>query len=597
MGFSWEDGTLLKKNAQILNHRGPDEEGYYVERVSLGHKRLSIIDLSTGQQPMFNEDGTIVVVFNGEIYNFQQLFKELQGKHTFRTKSDTESIIHAYEEWGVNCVQKFNGMFAFALFDKRKNLLFLARDPMGIKPLYYMVNEQGLSFASEMKALPFLSRTIDPIAIEHYLTFYCVPAPLTIYQEAKKLLPGHYLVYSIATKSLQVENYWDVQFRPPATINVNELKAEIISRLKASVKEQLIADVPLGVFLSGGIDSTSIVAFASQFTDRLTTFSICFAEDPEESEKEYIDLASKHFNTENHHLDFTFKDVVSNYDKLVWMYDEPYGDSSMFPTFLVSQLAAKSVKVSLSGDGGDELFAGYPRYLTYRKFRRLRSVPLSNLVGDTLMKFKNPRMYSIGRRLSSRTREDLYFQQNAQFNEKERAKLLRNPQNLDVYGKQRAYWNPRWPIESALLCDQRNYLHDDLLVKTDRASMATSLEVRVPYLQHYFVDFANSIPAELKLTTTTKFILKESLRGILPEKIIDRPKKGFNIPLRKWLLGNLTNMMEDLLLSGKFSNRGLLEENYIRNLIRDNKTIDHAERLWTLMCLEKWFEICHDPYL
>ncbi len=594
LGFSWEDETLLKKNARLLNHRGPDEEGYYVERVSLGHKRLSIIDLSTGQQPMFNEDGTVAIVFNGEIYNFKQLWKELQGKYTFRTKSDTEAIIHAYEEYGPQCVHKFDGMFAFAIYDKRKDLLFLARDPMGIKPLYYMLNEQGFSFASEMKALPFLRRTIDPVAIEQYLTFDCVPVPRTIFQEAKKLEPGHFLLFDRATGKLEKEKYWDVHAGPFISTNETDIAKEIITRLRASVQDQLVADVPVGVFLSGGIDSSTVTALASQVAGEVKTFSICFADNPAYSEWEFIDLVAKTFNVTNTNYDFTFKDVINCYDDLVKVFDEPFGDSSMFPHYLVSKLAKQHVKVALAGDGGDELFGGYPHYLTYRKWMPLRKIPGTRQVGKILMHLKSPHYYAIGRRLSCRSVNELFFNQLARFNDVERARLLLKPTGTDMYQKQKLSWNPQYPIESVMQVDERNYLHDDLLVKADRASMLASLEVRVPFLQHTFVEFANSIPAALKLTNTTKYILKKAVRGLLPDKIIDRPKKGFSIPIKEWIINELSSMVEDLLLSDKFHARNLFREDYVRQLLKDNKKLDHYDRIWTLMCLEKWFRICYD---
>ncbi len=596
LGFSWEDGKKLKECAKNLNHRGPDEEGYFTEGVSLAHKRLSIIDLSTGQQPMLNEDGTVVIVFNGEIYNFQELKKTLQDKHEFRTKSDTEVIIHAYEEFGLNCLQKLDGVFAFAIYDKHRNKIFLARDRMGEKPLYYMLNEQGLSFSSELKALPFLSRTIDAFALEQYLTFYCVPAPRSIYQEGKKLLPGHYLLYDIATKELTIQKYWDLQFGAFTNLSFGELKQEIISQLKQSIKERLIADVPLGIFLSGGIDSSSIVALASQFTDNLKTFSICFEENPNYSERKYIDIVSKQFNTENTNYNFTFKDVIECFDKLVWVYDEPYGDSSMFPTYIVCKLARKDVKVVLSGDGGDELFGGYENYLNYRLLRKLKRIPLSRQFSKILMRFKSPKLYGLGRDMSARDVNEVFFYQSSKFVKTELEKLKPSLTNEDVYVKHRQYWNPNRPMESLMICDQRTNMHDDFLVKTDRASMLAGVEVRVPYLKHSFVEFANSIPAAMKLTDTTKYILKEALRGILPDQIIDRKKMGFMIPLKEWILNELKPLMEDLLLSDKFRQRGLFQENYILDLIKNHSKTRHTDRLWTLMCLEKWFRICHDPF-
>ncbi len=597
LGFSWEDASLLKQLAKALDHRGPDEEGYYVERVSLGHKRLSIIDLSTGQQPMFNEDGTVAIVFNGEIYNFRQLRKELQGKYVFNTTSDTEVIIHAYEEWGTGCLVRFDGDFAFCIYDKRKDFFFLARDPIGIKPLYYMLDERGFSFASEMKALPFLHRTIDPVAIEQYLAFDCVPVPRTVFREANKLEPGHTLLFNRATGKLQKDKYWDVSTGTFTNLSEAELAREIIARLGASVEAQLVADVPVGVFLSGGIDSSTVTALASQLAGEIKTFSICFADNPAYSEWEFIDLVAKTFNVTNTNYNFTVKDVLNCFDNLVWMFDEPFGDSSIFPHYLVCKLAKQHVKVALAGDGGDELFGGYPHYLTYRKWRSLRKIPFTKPAGKVLMHFKSPHYYAIGRRLSSRTPGELLFNQLARFNDVERAKLLLKSTVTDMYQKQKQNWNAKYPLESAMLVDERNYMHDELLVKGDRASMAASLEVRVPFLQHTFVEFANSIPASLKLTNTTKYILKKAVRGLLPDKIIDRPKKGFSIPLRDWVTGELSSMVENLLLSDKFQARGLFHESYVRQLLKDNKKIDHSDRIWNLVGLEKWFQIHYDSQI
>ncbi len=596
LGFSWEDSNLLKTLAKNLEHRGPDEEGYFVEKVSLGHKRLSIIDLVTGQQPMFNEDGNIVIVYNGELYNYQNLVNQLQDKHKFNTKSDTEVIIHAYEEWGTECLQKFvGGVYSFAIYDKRKQIFFIARDRLGEKPLYYMINEQGFSFASEMKSLPFLSRTIDPVAIQEYLAFYCVPAPLTIYQEAKKLEPGHFLIYDLSSKKLEITKYWDLKFGPYLTFSEDELKREILTRLKESVKERLVADVPLGILLSGGIDSSTITALASPMTNQLKTFSICFKENPAYNEMEYIDIVSKQFNTENKNYNFTFNDVIECFDNLVWIYDEPYGDSSMFPTYLVSKLARKDVKVALTGDGGDETFGGYMSYFYYKKLKTLKKVPFSRQIGKVLMKFRNMPLYHLGRDLGSSDFNDLFFVQESKFSQPELTQLLLNSQNMDLYHKHRLYWNPKFPIESLMISDQKTYLTDCLMPKADRASMAAGLELRAPFLNSGFVEFANSIPASLKLKGVTKYILKKAMRGILPDTILDRKKKGFGIPLKEWLSGDLVPLMEDLLLSEKFRQRGLLNQTYVEKLIKDHKKVDHTDKLWTLMCLEKWFRVYHDP--
>jgi asparagine synthase (glutamine-hydrolysing) len=591
-----------------IAHRGPDDEGFYFQTgVGLGMRRLSIIDLDSGRQPVSNEDGTVWVVFNGEIYNFQELRQQLKGRgHVFSTHGDTETIVHLYEEYGNHCVDHLRGMFAFALWDERHKRLLVARDRLGIKPLYYAEIGGRILFASELKSilqLPEVGRSFNWSAVSHLFSFLSTPPTEAIVDGVHKLEPGHLLTASPGGTPV-IERYWELSFEPDYGKEEDYFVEHVRGLLEESVRLHMVSDVPLGAFLSGGIDSSSIVATAARLTDApLKTFSIGFSE-PDYNELEYARVVAKRFRTEHHELTLG-PDSLDRLEDLAWHLDEPFGDSSAIPTFMVSKLAAQSVKVVLSGDGGDELFAGYDKYLVEKRERGYTPLPaLIRTVLGTIGRTMPDGMR--GRNLlrhMSLAGAERYLDACTLFRRDDMKKLFR-PDVFELL----APYEP-WRAKAAYMesgerhwlsnlqgLDVNNYLPLDILTKVDRMSMAHSIETRVPLLDHKLVEFAATIPPEMNLRGgTTKYVLKRAMKGILPERIINRPKKGFAVPLGYWFRGKLGSYVRDLLLGESARRRGFFNAPYIEDLVAQHERGRNLDlQLWTLISFELWARVFLD---
>jgi len=602
------DGTRLAAMTTVIAHRGPDADGFYVgDSVGLGHRRLSIIDLATGDQPMSNEDGTVWVVFNGEIYNFADVRHELlQAGHRFRTHSDTEVIVHAYEQWGEAAVDRFRGMFAFALWDQRRRRLVLVRDRLGVKPMYYSANAGGVTFGSEIKSLledPDVPRAWSPEALDAYLTLGYIPAPRTIYQNIWKLPAGHLLVAE--NGRVRVRRYWDLTFTGDGDPS---REAEYLERLEQlvdeSVRLRLVSDVPLGAFLSGGIDSSLVVAsMVRQCANRVVTTSVGF-DDNGFNELEYARRVAEHLGTESHE-EIVRPDIVDLLPKLAWHLDEPFADSSAVPTYYVSKAAREQVTVALSGDGGDELWAGYARHRVERAEidarRRLGRLgrTIAGRIGARLpLTVKGTRSL----RHLGLTPADACAQKHAYglFDRWIRGSLysadfaheLRDADPLvDFRIAYQACGSPD-PLDRALYVDVKTYLVDDIMTKVDKMSMAVSLESREPLLDHRLLELAATIPSSLKLKNgRSKYLLRRLLERRIPKSIVDRPKHGFSAPIARWLRGPLAPMVDALLTDGRLRDRGLFDEAAVARLWREHRDdgADHCHRLWSLVMLELWF--------
>ncbi len=594
-------GADVRRMCAAMLHRGPDGEGYHVgPGVGLGMRRLSIIDLVTGDQPATNEDRTVWVVFNGEIYNFRELRRDLEARgHVFRTGSDTESIVHAYEEWGEECVQALRGMFAFAVWDEKRRRLLVARDRLGIKPLYYLEADGRLLFASELKALlalPEVERRLNWSALIHLLAFLTTPRTESIVAGVRKLPPGHVLT-ATAGGGVRVAPYWDVAYAPDHTRSEASLVGELRALLEEAVRLHLVSDVPLGAFLSGGIDSSAVVASMARLCrEPVRTFTIGFR-DPEFSEAPYARQVAQAFGTDHHEL-IVEPEVVGILEDLTYHLDEPFGDSSAVPTYMVSKLAAQHVKVVLSGDGGDELFAGYDRYVVESRERAFRFVPAPLRRGIRRLITLLP----TGVRGRNRLRHLLlpegerYLDAVTLFRHADQERLLR-PEVFELAGGVdpwaellapltacRGHWLS--PLQRQ---DLRYYLPLDILTKVDRMTMAHSLEARPPLLDHRLVEFSARVPPALLMRNgQTKWLLKQAMRGILPDSVIDRPKRGFAIPLGRWFRGDLRGFVHDVLLSSDSRTRGIFDPDVVEGLLcrRHDRALDLE--LWTLLSVELW---------
>ena len=584
-----------------ITHRGPDDDGFYFDaEAGLGMRRLSIIDVAGGHQPVSNETGTIWVVFNGEIYNFRELRSDLEARgHRFATRTDTETIVHLYEEYGPGCVERLRGMFGFALWDAPKKQLLLARDRLGIKPLYYAVVGSRVIFASELKSmtpLPDVSRTLNWGSVAHVLSFLTTPGDESILEGVKKLEPGHLLIAS-PEKQASVERYWKLEFNPDRGRTEAFFVGRLRELLDESVRMHMISDVPVGSFLSGGIDSSAVAATAAGCTsESLRTFSIGFRE-PEYDESVYAKLVAEKIGSD-HHGSICDSGSLEDIERIAWHLDEPFGDSSAIPTYLVSKLAAQNVKVALSGDGGDELFAGYDKYKVEQQERRSRFAngPARAICGQIARRMPRGmrgRNFLLHRSLAGSER---YLDACTLFRRDDIASLLAPEFAAQVcshapWQAKAAYLDSRGDWLSGLQdLDIHNYLPLDILAKVDRMSMAHSLEVRVPLLDHKVVEFAATIPTELNLKNgTTKYVLKQAMRGVLPDQIIDRKKRGFAVPLGHWFRGKLGPYVRDLLLSDAARARGFFRPSAIRNLILRHERGENLDlQLWTLISFELW---------
>lgn len=610
---------ILRRMGDTLRHRGPDDEGEWIQHseelaVALGHKRLSIIDLtSAAKQPISDEDGKIWLTYNGEIYNFRELRSELAAKgHTFKSTSDGEIIVHLYEEMGAACLERLKGMFAFALWDKTQQSLFLARDRIGKKPLHYAIYDGGIAFASEIKALlkhPQVVKEIDLSALNKYLTFEYVPAPATIFKSIKKLEPGHYLSYQNGKS--EIKKYWDIPLAdyPIGFKTEDEYAEELRDILERAVRSRLVADVPVGVFLSGGIDSGLVAALAANADRKIECFSIGF-DDPSFDESSHAKSIAKALGL-NHRLKiFNTREMLDNLDELPHFLDEPLADASILPSYLLSKVASERLKVALSGDGGDELFAGYPTYQAHRIITYYDLLPetLKNSVkalaawlpvshGNISTDFKI-KQFLRGAGVSPEIR---FFMWMGSFTESEKKGLLSSDVRAalaheNTYEDVFAYIRESGlnkDLERILYLSMKLYLQDDILVKVDRAAMANGLEVRCPLLDQELVEFACRLPMQYKLHgLKTKYLLKKAAAGILPDSIINRKKKGFGIPISKWLTGELKSYMLDYLGEERIKRQGYFNYPYIKGLIDDHlhKRKDHRKLLWTLLIFQIWHD-------
>ena len=618
------DYAVLRKMRESLIHRGPDDSGEYIRDldeggpfVFFGHRRLSIIDLGSGHQPLSNEDETVWVVFNGEIYNFRELRNLLENLgHRFKTRSDTEVIAHAYEEYGENCFRYFKGMFAIAIWDEKRRQLVLARDRMGKKPLYYSFINGTFLFASELKAMmlyPAFPRKVDPVSLTKYLFFEFIPSPHTIFKDAKKIPAASYLVWD--NKGIEVRQYWSPFEPQKRENNLSEVEAQLrlMKLLTESVKRRLISDVPLGVFLSGGIDSSTITALAQkEVPGKIKTFSIGF-EDPSFDESKYASLASGYIGTEHHEQTMTPADLLDIVPRLPEILDEPMADASILPTYLLSKFTRGHVTVALGGDGGDELFAGYPTYLAHRfamQYDRYLGVlhPAITFLGNLLpvsddnisFDFKVKKFLS-GIGYADGIRNSVWL---GSFPFSENQKVL-SPEVLSQFSQDRLaediYLHEReYPYDDRITklqyLDLKLYFQESILVKVDRASMACSLEVRAPFLDHELVEFVMGLPSAWKLNgLTSKYILKKALGNWLPDEVIKRPKKGFGVPIAKWVKGPLNPLFREMLAYDRVRSEGFLNPEYVAQLLQDhllNKR-DNRKQLWTLLVWELWMNHYH----
>ncbi|WP_317202219.1 XrtA/PEP-CTERM system amidotransferase [Janthinobacterium sp.] len=606
------DREVLHRMNETQHHRGPDEASIYTEPgVGFGHRRLSVIDIASGLQPMGNEDGSVMVCYNGEIYNYRELTVELLALgHQFRTRSDTEVIVHAWEEWGAACVQRFRGMFAFGLWDRKQQTLFLARDRMGVKPLYYAMLPDGfLAFGSELKALrslPGLPRAIDPQAVEDYFAYGYVPEPRTIYRGALKLAPGFTLTQVVGAAPAEPRRYWDVPFKPHAPMSQQVAAEELVARLRDAVKVSLVADVPLGAFLSGGVDSSAVVAMMAGLGGApVNTCSIAF-KDPAFDESRYAAQVAAQYRT-RHHSGSVDTDDYGLLDTLAGLYDEPYADSSAIPTYRVCQLARQRVTVALSGDGGDENLAGYRRYRYAMAEHSVRGripsslrQPLFGALGRYYPKADwAPRMFRAKTTFEALARDlvEGYFHGVTIMSDAMRAQLfspsfragLQGYRALDVMRGHATGAPTDDPLSLIQYLDMKTYLPGDILTKVDRASMAHALEVRVPLLDHELVEWISGLPAGMKLQGGEgKYIFKKSLEAHLPHDILYRKKMGFAVPLAGWFRGPLRERVREALLGPLLADTGMFNTGYLRELVEQHQCgrRDYSAPIWTLLMFE-----------
>jgi asparagine synthase (glutamine-hydrolysing) len=617
VGFVRNDGKpideqLLSRMCNAIRHRGPDQDGFYVNgSVGLAMRRLSIIDLKSGQQPIHNQDRSSWIVFNGEIYNYLELREKLEKLgHTFYTNSDTEAIVHAYDQYGADCPKHLRGMFAFAIWNERTQELFIARDRVGKKPLLYALVSGQLIFGSEFSALllhPDISRDIQPEALDYYLSFMCIPAPLTAYKAIRKLEPGHWLRWRKG--AIELQRYWQPDFTKKLDISEEEAGERTVAILRDAVRVRLMSEVPLGAFLSGGIDSSAVVALMSQeSSERVKTFSIGF-EEQDFSELHHARRIAEHVGAEHHEF-IVRPDAVEVLPMLVEHYGEPYADSSAVPTYYVARETRKHVTVALNGDGGDESFAGYERYIAMgltEKYRKVPSFLRESVIKETVNLLpssptKRSRVKSAQRLLEavSLPRVDRYTHWMSVFNEQTKQPLYsdffrQQTQAADATGVL-AEWFKRANgigiLDAMLLTDQMTYLPNDLLVKVDIATMAVSLEARSPFLDHHVIEFAASLPQNLKLRRlTSKYLLKKVLRKLLPSENLNRRKMGFGVPIGHWFRGKMQPFLREVVLSEKALRRGLFKPEAVRQLVElhTRGERDYSHQLWTLLMLELWF--------
>jgi len=606
------DEAILVRMNESQHHRGPDEVGIHREPgVALGHRRLSIIDVSTGQQPLYNADRSVCIVYNGEVYNYQALIAELSALgYAFHTRSDTEAIVHAWEAWGEACVTRLRGMFAFAIWDRNRETLFLARDRLGVKPLHYALLDDGtLLFGSELKSLlahGALPRDIDPYAVEDYFALGYVAEPRTIFRAARKLPPAHTLAIRRGAPVPEPREYWDVRFTCDARIGADDACAELVLRLRESVRLRMISEVPLGAFLSGGVDSSAVVATMASLSETpINTCAIAFS-DPAFDESRYAKLVADRFGT-NHRVDRVDSDDFGLLDQLARVYDEPYADSSAIPTYRVCQLARKHVTVALSGDGGDENFGGYRRYRLHMMEERMRRLlplslrrPMFGMLAGAYPKADwAPRMFRAKSTFEALGRDpvEAYCHGVSILRDGMRRRLftgafrseLGGYSALEVFRRHARTAQTDDPLALVQYLDLKTYLVGDINTKVDRASMAHSLEVREPLMDHPLVEWLATLPSSFKVRGQEgKWLLKKALEPRLPAEILYRPKMGFAVPLARWFRGPLRARVRDSLLGERLGDTGIFDRSYLQELVDHHQSgrRDYSSSLWTLLMFD-----------
>ncbi len=601
--------SLLKAMADTIHHRGPDDEGYYVSGpVGFGFRRLSIIDLNTGHQPICNEDGKVWIVFNGEIYNYQELRQHLRSKgHTFKTQTDTEVIVHLYEEFGESCVEKLRGMFAFAIWDEREKVLFMARDRVGIKPLYYWLTDKSLVFGSEIKAIladPEVNPEVVPQMVDRFLTFYYVPGEETLFRNIHKLAPGSYML--VKDGKVQIKQYWDLHFAPTEQ-SLQEAEQKLLDLLEESVGMHMISDVPVGFLLSGGVDSTAMLGFAVGKTDRpLSSFTLGFSAPGIVDERPYATLAARRYGSEHHEMTISAREFADFLPKYAWHMEEPVCEPTAVALYYVSQLASNFVKVLISGEGGDEAFAGYPNYRNLLWLERLKSAAgpfngvfssvlsmLNGVLGSASLKKYAPLMklplesYYYSRISNPYT---FFNSHSSDLYSDDFAHLVSKEYSVRAVNKYLSTGAPTGLVDRMLYIDTKTALPDDLLLKADKMTMANSIELRVPLLDHKVLEFAASLPQRFKVRGfTTKYIAKKALRRRVPQEILDRKKVGFPVPYGAWLRTELKDMVQDVLLDRETLARGYFKRSCVENLIKEHSASERfPKEILSLVSLELW---------
>jgi len=607
---------LIERINNIQSHRGPDEAGIHREPgLAFGHRRLSIIDLATGQQPLFNEDGSVCVVFNGEIYNYQELVPQLEALgHRFHTRSDTEVIVHAWESWGEACVERFRGMFAFAVWDRNQQTLFLARDRLGVKPLHYALLDDGsFIFGSELKVVtahPAFRRAIDPLAVEEYFALGYVADPRCIYTTARKLPSAHTLTLRRGIPIPAPQAYWDVRFSLDNPISEADALSELEQRLKESIRLRMIADVPLGAFLSGGVDSSAVVAMMAEISPQpVRTCAIGF-KDPRFNESDFAAMVAGRYRTE-HNLDIVDSDDFDLIDHLAWLYDEPYADSSAIPTYRVCQLARRHVTVALSGDGGDESFGGYRLHLLEEKARSALPLALRRPLFGALGRLY-PKADWAPRPLRAKTTlqalafdpVEAYLHSISLQRADERQRLyspefkrqLAGYSALDVFRAHAANAGTDDPLALIQYLDYKTWLVGDINTKVDRASMAHSLEVREPLMDHALVEWLATLPSHTKIHGQEgKWLLKKAMEPHLPHEVLYRPKMGFSVPLAAWLRGPLAARARQAILGPRLAETGYFNPQTLRFLLEKHQSgqRDFSAPLWSLLMFDAFLGNTH----
>lgn len=602
---------LVERMCNMIHHRGPDDSGYIcLDNIAMGMRRLSIIDLHSGKQPIHNENKTIWIIFNGEIYNYLELREELSNNHKFYTKTDTETILHLYEEYGEDCLTRLNGMFAFAIWDSIKKKLFIARDRLGIKPLYYVHNENKFAFASEIKALQevdIFNKKVSETALELYFSFLYVPAPYTMFEDVYKLLPGHYLL--IEDGDISINQYWDICYKPNYDMNIDDCSFHFLDKFKTSVKRQMISDVPIGVFLSSGIDSSAVTGAMSEISNTpIQTFTLGFRQ-----EERYFDesaganISAKAFNSIHHNFEVV-PDIINRIHKIIWHLDEPVGNSSVLLNDYISEMTSKNVKVALSGMGGDEISAGYDRYLGLFIQRLYQFVPsylrksiIKNLV--TRLPDSSQGKHFIGRLkrfvdVGELPNNEFYFGLISSFSHDEKNFLFSNNferNYIDSVSENlfNSYYNHDNidDLSRMLFLDLKTYLVDDLLTLTDKMSMMHSLEVRVPFLDHDLVEFMATVPSKFKISYfRKKYILKMAFQGFLPDQIMNRKKMGFSLPISVWLRNELQPFITNEISKKNIDRTGYFNWNYVEKLLNTHYSgkQNYSSKIWAILIFILW---------